>query len=148
MFGDLAVTVNAMRVYLRSRRELLGYTQETFASALGVPYPTYRDFEGGATKELKAGLFARAVDVLGIPIEHIKKLGNKETTVEEAEQLSKQILSEGSYRRATEIADQVPDIDVAAVVRLIDSLEENPDMLARLRQLLKDSGDGDGSSQQ
>lgn len=142
------MVVNIMRVYIRSRRDLMGYTQETFADALGVPYPTYRDFESGSTKELKASMFARAVDVLNIPIEHVKKLGRKETTSEEAESLSRQILSEGSYKMATTVAEQINDIDVVVAIRLIDTLEENPDVLARLRQMLRGSGDGDNVSQQ
>lgn len=141
MTGALIVSADGMRVYIRLRRGILGYTQQTFAKAIETPYATYRDYEGGSTHELKAGSFARAVDVLSIPLEHIKRLGKKEVTVEEAERLAGQSIN----LKAKAVADQVSDYDVDIAVRFIDSLEENPDILARLRQMLKDSGDEDAA---
>lgn len=64
--GVSPVSADAMRAYIRLVRTELGYTQEGFARAIGSPYPTYRDYESGETKDLKANAFARAVDILNI----------------------------------------------------------------------------------
>lgn len=129
--GVATVSADAMRTYIRRRRGLLGYTQESLASAIGMPHSTYRDFESGATQELKAGLFARIVDTLNIPLEHIKKLG-REISADEAHRLAAEVLTPQDRERIKQLAASVPDDQVAEVLARIEELRSDPLALARL----------------
>jgi transcriptional regulator with XRE-family HTH domain len=147
--GVLAVSGDSMRAYIRRRRDLLGYTQESLAKALGVPYPTYRDFESGATQELKAGLFARVVDVLNIPIEHIKKLGKLETDTAEAGQLAGELLTQEQVaaiqERARLDAASMSDVELDRTLEMFERLKADPQKYGEWvgygRRLLEELGD-------
>ena len=131
------MSADAMRAYIRRRRDLLGYTQEGLAKAIGVPYPTYRDFESGATRELKASLFARVVEILNIPIEHIKKLG-KEISLDEAGQLATDVLSQEDYelKLTPEQRTQVNRIQ-AKLWRVTELGEQDPEKLEHVIERLR-----------
>jgi transcriptional regulator with XRE-family HTH domain len=135
--GVLTVSADSLRVYIRLRRDLFGYTQETFARAIDIPYPTYRDYEGGATKELKASAFARAVDVLNIPNEHIKTLGKRDTSDEKAVELANQEIQ----ARAEAIADHVPLDERSRALEIVRQLRSDPKALRELRRALNDVDD-------
>ena len=132
--GDYVVLADSLRAYIKVRRDLFGYTQERFEKTIGTPYPTYRDYEGGATKDLKASAFARAVDVLNIPSEHIKVLAQKETGVEEAARLANEQLQ----ARAEALADSVPVQERLTAVEFVRQLRSDPALLRELRELLAD----------
>lgn len=97
MYQVGAMSDEGLRAYIRARRESEGLTQEGFAKAIGLPYPTYRDWESGATQEMKARPFARAIEVLRIPIKHVTRLGQPDVTSDEAQRLAKG--ADQSFRR-------------------------------------------------
>lgn len=132
----LAVSADAMRVYIRLLRTELGYTQESFAKAIGSPYPTYRDYESGETRDLKASPFARAVDILNIPLDHIKKLGKVGVGVEEATELANKRLQV----RAEIIASEVTPETKTNALEIVRQLREDPDALRELWKSFVDAG--------
>lgn len=142
---------DSMRAYIRRRRDLLGYTQESLAKALSVPYPTYRDFESGATQELKAGLFARVVDVLNIPVEHIKQLGKREFSTADADQLAGELLTADQVaaiqERARTDAAGMTDAELDRTLEMFERLRSDPQRYGEWvgygRRLLEELGDGD-----
>lgn len=127
-----------MRAYIRRRRGLMGYTQESLAEAIGAPYPTYRDFESGATYEIRAGLFARLVDVLNIPLDHIRKL-SRGISVDEASDLALEWLKQeqalqvqqfqGKLRRVIELGEQDPERMERVIERLRSDARADPEVL-------------------
>lgn len=145
----LAVPGDVMRSYVRVRRKLLGYTQKSFAQALDVPYPTYRDFESGETGEMKAGLFARIVDKLNIPVEHIRRLGVETLTLAEASSLAGQALTVQQIAaleaRARADAGAMSDVELDRTLKMFDELKDDPrrygEWLGYGRRLLDETAD-------
>lgn len=128
--GGLIVSSDGMRAYIRRRRKLYGYTQVSFSKAIGEPHSTYRDFESGSTDELKAGPFARAVEILNIPIEHIKKLGKLETDIAEAARLASEGVTQKQIAaiesRAQQDAATMDDAELDRTLDMLDQLRVDP----------------------
>lgn len=138
------VPSDVLREYVRVRRKHFDYTQKTFALALDVPLSTYRDFESGATVEMRAGLFARVVDKLKIPIEHVRRLGTAVLTIDEAKKLaSEQVAAIEAHARTD--ASKMTDTELERTLKMFDELKNDPlrygEWLGYGRRLLEEVSD-------
>lgn len=110
----------ALRAYVRARRKQAQYSQPIMAQMLGVPYATYRDYEGGVTKDLRGSLLLRVIDLFDIPSHHLRLLAKPTMTAERAEALA------------------LEKPEPSMVLAFLRELRNTPGAVAELRRILKE----------
>ena len=128
--------MNALGAYFEALRG--SQSREAVAMAAGVSVMSILRIEEKG-QEPKAEMLTALVRALHARWEDVEALlSNTRATADEGRRLAQQRLAE----RAKEIADQVPDGEVAEALRFVRSLRENPEALRELRRLLKDGESG------
>lgn len=61
------MTGDAIRGYVIKIREHVGISQDRLAERIGMPVRTYIAWETGETKDIKAPLLLKALQVFGVP---------------------------------------------------------------------------------
>lgn len=109
-------------------------SRDALAAAMGISAMSILRIEekGQEPKAETLNALVRALHARWEDVEAL--LSNKRATVDEGRGLARQRIEE----RAKEIADQVPDAEVAEALRIVRSLRESPEALRELRRLLKD----------
>ncbi len=69
-----SMSANALRGYVRTLRIGRGATQAEVAERVGMPLQTYKDWERGATKDIKTPYLLRAVRFLRGSLEQVAEM--------------------------------------------------------------------------
>jgi transcriptional regulator with XRE-family HTH domain len=113
-------------------------SREALATAMGVSVMSILRIEEKG-QEPKAEMLNNLVRTLRARWEDVEELlSNKRATADEGRRLARQRIEE----RAKEIADRVPDEEVAEALRIVRSLRESPQALRELRELLSSDDAG------
>ncbi len=104
--GSIVASDDAIRAYIRARREKMEMSQGALAKAIYMPFPTYRDWESAQTQEMKARPFACAAAVLSIPVQHIQALGDPNADPIKMKELADDVL----------LTPRSPDPDLDAAI--------------------------------
>lgn len=132
--------MKALAAYFETLRGL--QSRAALASAMGVSEMSIIRIETRG-QEPKAEMLNALVRALHARWEDVEALlSNPRATIDEGRRLAQQRIED----RAKQIADQVPDEEVAEALRFVRSLRESPEALRELRQILK--GDGSGGARQ
>jgi transcriptional regulator with XRE-family HTH domain len=122
----------ALRAYIRTLRDLRGITQKQVAQAIGLPYRTYVDWEGGSTAELRGSPLVRAIDFLKGSWDDVRQLVREDVTEAQGRQLATDVLTQEEREGLKQLASSIPDDQVAEVLDRIKQLRSDPAALTRL----------------
>lgn len=118
------MSANALRGYIKTLRTERGVTQAEIADRIGMPLPTYKDWERGVTKDIKTPYLVRAVHFLRGSLEQIASISDAATTEDGADLARQLIVSAFMPSPApSPSSDEIPE-ESSRLDRLLDLLEQ------------------------
>lgn len=137
LLGVGVLSGEALRWYVRQRRDLMGFTQKSFALEVDIPYATYRDFENVPDREMKSNNLTKVINRLSIPLKHIQKLANPTITQSEAEALAAEDLGARADATAAQITDEKKR---SQALEIVSKFKDDPEALAEFVRLINEAG--------
>jgi transcriptional regulator with XRE-family HTH domain len=88
------------------------------------------------------------LDIIGADLSDVAWIQqHPEANASEGESRAQSILSQGSYRKATQLTENIPDVDVGVALDFVRQLRSSPEALAELRRLLSNADAPDDAQQ-